>query len=545
MTVNAAVYVRVSTTRQADADLSLPDQVAQCRRYCDQHGWTVVEVFTEPGASALDEGRPVFQEMIDKAKQPDHPFDYLVVHSLSRFSRDALHSEFYVRQLRKVGVELVSITQDIGQDASGEFIRKVLNVFDEHQSRETAKHVHRAMLENARQGFWNGSRPPFGYDTTVKERRGPREKKILVINEEEAGTIRLLFSLAAGADRQPLGIKAIATYLNERGITRRGRRFSTGGVYDLLTSTTYYGKHHFNRTDTRNGKPRPRCEWIEFAVPAIIDEQIFNAVQASLHSRNPKRVAPRIVNGPTLLSGVARCGYCGAGLVLNTGKGGAYRYYCCSRKMREGAMACQGMRIRMDRLDEIVVDEITARVLAPERLSGLLEAYTKSSGERVGQIKDRLSRIRHSHKEAETAITRLLALVEKGLMDPDDPSLRERLVGLRLRRDELAAEIADLSKRASNSDSSITQEKIDRLSNLLRDKLRHGSPELRQAYARLVVQQVTVKGKEIRIRGSKAVLARAASNGVGDKPPAVLSFVRGWYALGESNPCLRRERAPS
>lgn len=365
MTINAAIYVRVSTARQADADLSLPDQVAQCRRYCEQRGWEVVEVFTEPGASALDEDRPVFQQMIDRARQPDHPFDHLVVHSLSRFSRDALHSEFYVRQLRKAGVELVSITQDLGQDASGEFIRKVLNVFDEHQSRETAKHVHRSMLENARQGFWNGSRPPFGYATEIKERRGPREKKVLVVNEEEAGTIRLLFKLAIGVDSRALGVKAIATYLNERGITRRGRRFSTGGVYDLLTSTTYYGKHHFNRTDTRNGRPRPPSEWIEFEVPAIIDEQTFNAVQALLQSRNPKRVAPRIVNGPTLLAGVARCGHCGAGLVLDTGKGGAYRYYCCSRKMREGATACPGMRIRMDRLDEIVVDEIAARVLSP------------------------------------------------------------------------------------------------------------------------------------------------------------------------------------
>lgn len=526
----AAIYGRVSTTRQADADLSLPDQVAQCRRYCEQHGWAVAGVFTEPGASAMDEDRPVFQEMIDKAKQPDHPFDYLVVHSLSRFSRDALHSEFYVRQLRKVGVELISITQDIGQDASGEFIRKVLNVFDEHQSRETAKHVHRAMLENARQGFWNGSRPPFGYDTEVKERRGTREKKVLVINDEEAGIIRVIFGLAIGTDGRPVGVKAIATHLNERGITRRGRRFSTGGVYDLLTSTTYHGKHHFNRTDTRNGRSRPASQWIEFAVPAIIDEQTFNTVQALLQSRSPKRVAPRIVNGPTLLAGVARCGYCGAGLVLNTGKGGAYRYYCCSRKMRGGAMACQGMRIRMDRLDEIVVGEIATRVLAPGRMNTLLDTNVKSTAERSDQTKDRLVQLRHLHKEAEAAITRLLTLVEKGLMDPDDSSLRERLVGLKLRRDELAAEVVDLSKRASNDQSSITPEKIKRLSGLLRDKLHSGSPELKQAYARLVVQQVTVKGKEIRIKGSKAVLARAASNGLGNNPPAVLSFVRGWYA---------------
>lgn len=349
----AAIYVRVSTTRQVDADLSLPDQIAQCRRYCDQRGWEVVQVFSELGASALDEDRPAFQEMIYRATRPEHPFDYVVVHSLSRFYRDTLHSELYIRQLRKADVELISITQDVGQDGSGELIRKVFNVFDEHSSRETAKHVHRAMLENARQGFWNGSRPPFGYRVEIAERRGNRDKKVLVIDEAEARVMRLIFDLATGVKGRPMGVKAIATYLNERGITRRGNRFSTGGVYDLLTSTTYCGKHHFNQTDSRNGRSRPPSQWIEFAVPAIIDEQTFNAVQGLLQSRNPKRVAPRIVNGPTLLAGIARCGHCGAGLVLNTGKGGTYRYYCCSRKMRESAMSCEGLRIRMDRLDDI------------------------------------------------------------------------------------------------------------------------------------------------------------------------------------------------
>src|SRR3546814_10841809 len=77
--------------------------------------------------------------MIFAARKADHPFDLVLVHSLSRFSRDSLHSELYVRELRKVGVELVSITQEVTQDAGGEMFRRMLNIFDEHQSRENAK----------------------------------------------------------------------------------------------------------------------------------------------------------------------------------------------------------------------------------------------------------------------------------------------------------------------------------------------------------------------------------------------------------------------
>jgi DNA invertase Pin-like site-specific DNA recombinase len=531
--IQAAIYVRVSTSRQAERDLSIPDQIAQCQAYCDRQGWEVVKVYSEPGASALDDDRPVFQEMIHAAKSPERPFARVVVHSLSRFSRDTLHSELYVRQLAKAGVQLISITQDVGQDASGEFIRKILNVFDEHQSRETAKHVHRAMLENARQGFWNGSRPPFGYGVEIKERRGNKDKKVLVIEADEAPVVRRIFALASGVEGRPLGVKAIATHLNERGVTRRGRRFSTGSVYEILTDSTYHGLHYFNRFDSRSRKPRPPSEWVPMEVPAIIEESAFNAVQALLASRNPKRIAPRVVNGPTLLAGIARCGVCGAALIQNTGKGGRYRYYCCSRKLKEGAFACDGFRMPMDRLDDIVVSEVTRSILEPDRLQVLLERYLKTAERRDADDRQRLAELRQAHKDAEAGISRLLDLVTKGLMDAEDPSLREKLPALKFRRDELAREVADLQRRITVDEPTITPEKVQRVAMLLKDKLQHGPAELRQAYARLVIGEVSVDDKEIHISGSKAVLARYATEPPGDTAPPVLSYVQEWRTRQE------------
>ena len=306
-------------------------------------------------------------------------------------------------------------------------------------------------------------------------------------------------------------------------------------MHDLLTSTTYHGRHYFNRNDSRNQRARPPSEWVEVRVPAIIDEQTFNAAQALLQSRNPKRVPPRVVNSPTLLAGIARCGHCGAALIQNTGKGGAYRYYCCSRKLKEGATACRGLRIRMDRLDEIVIGEVGRHLLERDRLRSLLEAYLRSAGDRADQNKQKLARMRQSHKEAESAITRLLKLVEDGVMEANDPSLRERLVGLRLQRDELASEIAQMQRLMTSGAPTVTPEKVGELARLLRDKLHNGPPEFKQAYARLLMREVTVADNEIRISGSKSVLARAASQGADIPPPAVLSFVREWRAVGDSN----------
>ena len=88
LAVSAALYLRVSTGRQAEHDLSIPDQRRQAVAYCQSKGWTVAAEFIEPGASATDDRRPEFQKMMDAAEQKPPPFKLIVVHSFSRFFRD-------------------------------------------------------------------------------------------------------------------------------------------------------------------------------------------------------------------------------------------------------------------------------------------------------------------------------------------------------------------------------------------------------------------------------------------------------------------------
>src|SRR3546814_10535492 len=59
-------------------------------------------------------------------------------------------------------------------------------------------------------------------------------------------------------------------------------------------------------------------------------------LQAHLQARNPKKVPPRVVSGPTLLTGLIHCAKCGGAMTIRTGKGGQYRYYACSAKARQG-----------------------------------------------------------------------------------------------------------------------------------------------------------------------------------------------------------------
>lgn len=115
--------------------------------------------------------------MMDAGAQKPAPFNFIIVHSFSRFFRDQFQLEFYVRRLAKNGIRLTSITQDLGDDPMSVMMRQIMALFDEYQSKENAKHTLRAMRENARQGYWNGSRPPFGYKIVAAEQRGARTKR--------------------------------------------------------------------------------------------------------------------------------------------------------------------------------------------------------------------------------------------------------------------------------------------------------------------------------------------------------------------------------
>ena len=84
-----ALYARVSTTKQAEKDLSIPDQLKQMRDWCKRQGVGVAVEYVEPGASATDDRRPVFQQMIAEATREPAPFEAIVVHSLSRFFPDS------------------------------------------------------------------------------------------------------------------------------------------------------------------------------------------------------------------------------------------------------------------------------------------------------------------------------------------------------------------------------------------------------------------------------------------------------------------------
>jgi site-specific DNA recombinase len=308
--LRAALYLRVSTVRQAEHDVSIPDQRKQGEAYCSARGYDLVETFVDAGASATNDRRPEFQRLIDAGTSKPTAFEVVVVHSFSRFFRDHFELEFYVRKLAKNGIRLLSITQEMGDDPMHVMMRQFMALFDEYQSKENAKHVLRAMKENARQGFWNGALPPIGYRIVAAEQRGAKIKKKLEIDPLHADTVRLIYRLYLEGDgvSGPMGVKAITSHLNERRIfTRDGGRWGLAQIHTILTRTTYIGEHRFNKRSHKDRERKPESEVAVMACPPLIDRAIFDTVQARLKARDPRMVPARVTSGPTLA-------YCGCPL---------------------------------------------------------------------------------------------------------------------------------------------------------------------------------------------------------------------------------------
>ena len=539
--LRAALYLRVSTARQAEHDVSIPDQRKQGEAYCAARGYQLVETFVDAGASATNDRRPEFQQMIEAGTTKPAPFEVVVVHSFSRFFRDHFELEFYVRKLAKNGIRLLSITQEMGDDPMHVMMRQIMALFDEYQSKENAKHVLRALKENARQGFWNGSLPPIGYRVIAAEQRGAKVKKKLEIDPLHADTVRLAFRLALEGDGTsgPMGVKAITKHLNERRIhTRDGGRWGIGTVHRMLTRQTYIGRHEFNRR-TKNGDNKPDEEVIPVAVPPIIDKATFDAVQARMKARNPKVTPPQVVGGPTLLTGLIHCAKCGGAMTIRTGKGGRYRYYTCSTKARQGPTACTGMTVPMEKLDALVAGHLEDRLLDPARLEEVLAAVLDRRQERTERRRDHIAELNKRATETDLRLKRLYDAIESGVADLDDPDLKGRIASLKAIRDQSRVDADRASAMLESAgQKAITAPMLRKFATTARQRIRLDGGGYRRDHLRALAQRVEVADGEVRIMGSKSDLLRtlAAASGAGATMGAVPTFVPKWRSGRDSNP---------
>ena len=198
-------YCRVSTEKEDQVN-SLENQQRYFRQYiaCNPD-WELLEIFADEGISGTNtKKRKEFNRMITCAKKGD--FDLIITKEISRFARNTLDSIYYTRDLKKQGIGVIFLNDNINTlDDDAELRLTIMSSIAQEESRKTSERVKWGQKRQMEQGVVFG-RSMLGYD--VKDGK-------MHINEEGANVVRLIFHKFVNEGK---GTHTIARELQEEGI---------------------------------------------------------------------------------------------------------------------------------------------------------------------------------------------------------------------------------------------------------------------------------------------------------------------------------------
>ena len=207
-----ALYARFSSDNQRSE--SIDAQIRAMQAYCKQHNFVIVETYIDEAKSATTDRRPAFQQMICDSSA--HTFNILLVHKLDRFARNRYDSAVYKRELKKNGVTVYSVLENLDNSPESIMMEAVLEGMSEYYSQNLAREVMKGLRETAIQCKHTGGIPPLGYDVDPDSRK-------LIINKDEAEAVKIIFDMySAGC-----GYSAILDKLHELNKrTKSGKHLS-------------------------------------------------------------------------------------------------------------------------------------------------------------------------------------------------------------------------------------------------------------------------------------------------------------------------------
>jgi site-specific DNA recombinase len=343
--------------------------------------------------------------------------------------------------------------------------------------------------------------------------------------------------------QQGLSINAIARLLNEREIpTRTGKsRWERSTVWAILRNPAYRGAACYGKTELRprqritrplrqrKGIPsrdsanheRPRAEWIEIPVPALVSEEMFALAQEQLEKN--KKHSPRRTTEMTLLQGMLVCEQCGYALYrcsTRTSKHALHYYRCLGsdgyRRLR-GAV-CTNRPIRQDYLDPFVWNEVIRLLEDPALIQGEIDRR-RDVARNTAPFRKRHEELRREQVRIEKNSERLVTAYQEGLVTL--PQLRQRMPALQKQAQAIASELQSLEMAA------VDEARYLRLAESLagfRNKLRCRADTLdiavRQQILRLVVKEILVGTDTITLRHSIPIPQSAPESNGPSNPAA-------------------------
>lgn len=479
-TINkAALYARYSSDNQRSE--SIDAQLRAMQNYCQQNHILIVETYIDEAKSATTDHRPSFQKMIADSKY--HQFNIILVHKLDRFARNRYDSAVYKRELKKNGVSVYSVLENLDDSPESIMMESVLEGMSEYYSQNLAREVMKGMRETALQCKHTGGKPPLGYDLNTDGK--------LIINQGEAEVVQQIFKMYL----DNYSYSKIAEVLNKKGYrTKTGSLFRKNSFYSILRQEKYTGVYIWNRASAKQNGMRNNHKSkaledqvrIQGGCPSIISRSDFEEVQKKMQERAHGKAESKARRYYMLGGkGFLQCGICGKSMTGTVRKshGKTYiTYQCPSHKAKQ----CETKEVRADRLNLIVAQQLAEFFFREDRLKDW-EDLLRSDIRDDPENKSLKSRIKGIDKKMENILQNLEDVVSK--------ALTQRLDELAQKKEELESKL----RKMTNVPTRITKDDMKKLkAGFIQLLMNEDLPEVRQ-FLKNTIKKITVYNDKITV----------------------------------------------
>jgi site-specific DNA recombinase len=503
-----AWYGRLSTKDKQDRTLSFPSQRDACARKVEELGGRIVTDFTDQESGRRDD-RQAWSDLVREARNDGNRFDAVVIYSTSRLARDLFRALAYERELARAGVEVFyAVAAGDQTSPEGRLVRHIFQALDQFEVEKLGRETRRGQTENARQGYRNGGRAPYGYRLEREPHPDPRRaragdrKSRLAPDPDQAQVVAEIFDRYLAG----WGFKEIANHLNRPGgppppqhvdsSRNTAGKWSKTTIRAILENPVYTGRLYWNRLDFRQAKlgegpvvRRAEEEWVESQKrhEAIAPDDWFERAAAELNKRSRSEGARR--RSPQRrfyqLRGIVHCATGHNPLRMHGKERKGITYYACSYRISYGDKAAEAQGhgkwqyVREDALLAVIDGFFEQHVFGQQRIARFLEQRATLEGELRSEGRDERTRLERRLTDVDQRVELQLRAIEAGV----DPTLvRDRVETLKAERDELQAALGELDD-ARRTDTAIDLddacEILDSLPNLT-EALAAADPELRR-----------------------------------------------------------------
>lgn len=472
-TINkAALYARYSSDNQRSE--SIDAQLRAMQNYCQQNHILIVETYIDEAKSAITDHRPSFQKMIADSKY--HQFNIVLVHKLDRFARNRYDSAVYKRELKKNGVSVYSVLENLDDSPENIMMESVLEGMSEYYLQNLAREVMKGMRETALQCKHTGGKPPLGYDLNTDGK--------LIINQGEAEVVQQIFKMYL----DNYSYSKMAEILNKKGYrTKTGSLFRKNSFYSILRQEKYTGGYIWNRASAKQNGMRNSHKSkalkdqvrIQGGCPSIISYADFEEVQKKMQERTHGKAESKARRYYMLGGkGFLQCGICGKSMTGTVRKshGKTYiTYQCPSHKAKQ----CETKEVRADHLNLIVAQQLAEFFFREDRLKDW-EDLLRSDIRDDPENKSLKNRIKGIDKKMENILQNLEDVVSK--------ALTQRLDELAQKKEELESKL----RKMTNVPTRITKDDMKKLkAGFIQLLMNEDLPEVRQ-FLKNTIKKITV-----------------------------------------------------